>query len=631
MLNNILVYTTLLLASFALNAAEAAPSTEKPAQTPPKSNPLALAGLSGGNTPSANTSTAGTQYSASNEDPGKAERQRRLREKFLDHFTLGVDAPYEWFQDVEKRQGCAVDAKVSYLSGEVGDGQPVYWQKMNWFVEGSLKDAEKNKQVVWWTFYLLAASAPQHYKPGPAQASPLNAKVPKTMREYFDAFKYLMESCGKRPNATVVVQIEPDEWGHLLIGAGFDPAKEGTVMVKSSGHPDLKDLPDNIIGWAKAFKLLRDKYAPQNVLLCANPSQWAAEGAMSAKKWAEYFKPMGVYEWELAVLQFHDGDQGRPGNGERPPPYTEKQLVTYFGSWDKQLRYIDEFHRLTGLWVCFWQVPVGNYFFKTCDNSKLHGTDGLCQALLEDYPKNDLIARMAAAGCCGWMFHGSNNESSHVYDAAKDGITNPTAISGSLGNTSEYADDDGGYFRLRAASYYKNPLPIMGKPKPVPAAANKSAAIAPKAPVVPKSTLKLKDPSVLAAKEAELRKAIQSSITDSRKPRFLLAAFKETATITALDEAGKMALQLNQGGKMDYAWEMLKPSEKALIAQGMAREEQPEENARAAFFILIEGDAERAQKYFEKAPGLYESVMNLFMEIKPLEKLADKPKESTSK
>jgi hypothetical protein len=68
------------------------------------------------------------------------------------------------------------------------------------------------------------------------------------------------------------------------------------------------------------------------------------------------------------------------------------------------------------------------------------------------------------AGCVGWIFLGGQEEDTRVFDYKKDGITNPPAIPGNLGHRSEYSDDDGGYLRLRASTYYRKPYPILGKP-----------------------------------------------------------------------------------------------------------------------------------------------------------------------
>jgi hypothetical protein len=362
-------------------------------------------------------------------DPGRATRQRLVQENFLKHFQIGVEGPVEWHLEVREKNGARFVTQMQYLSGCAKPGEK---GDENWFFKyGGLEDTLKKHNAAkigcWFTWYTLAASAPAFYKPGPAQATPVNAKSVETMRSYWEIYKRVLKSCGKYPDLLIVMQIEPDEWGHLLLSAGMDPEKVD-VKVGSTGMEELKDLPDNQVGWAKAFKLLRDLYAP-NVLLCCNPSFWDAKGSMTAKKWAGYFKKMGVDEWELAVGQSHDWDQGLKSNGANAkwPPYAEKDLVTYFPTWDGLCAWIKEWNEALGLPLVMWQIPGGNAYFRTCDGSPGHGCDGLAEALLEDYPKNDLIARFIKAGCVGWIFS-RGGDGSLGYDGRKDGITNPEPI-----------------------------------------------------------------------------------------------------------------------------------------------------------------------------------------------------------
>lgn len=60
------------------------------------------------------------------------------------------------------------------------------------------------------------------------------------------------------------------------------------------------------------------------------------------------------------------------------------------------------------------------------------------------------------------MFNPGQGFSTHVDDSAGDGITNPAAVAGSQGLTSIYADDDGGYTRLRGQAYYAAPYSLLG-------------------------------------------------------------------------------------------------------------------------------------------------------------------------
>lgn len=81
------------------------------------------------------------------------------------------------------------------------------------------------------------------------------------------------------------------------------------------------------------------------------------------------------------------------------------------------------------------------------------------------------------------MFNPGQGFSTHVDDTANDGITNPAVISGSQGLTSTYADDDGGYTRLRGQAYYAAPYSLLGiypgtsVPTTTTAAASTAAAV----------------------------------------------------------------------------------------------------------------------------------------------------------
>lgn len=394
--------------------------------------------------------------SAPAKDPGAAARKKIFRDRFLDHFNLGVEAPASWVEETRAQNGCRWDCSVGYLSGGAATGEKLGWLNYGNSPQKMVADARKAGLAQWFTFYNLAQSAPARYKPGPAEATPVNAKVPGTMKEYFGLFKTLLESVALEAPWPVMLQIEPDEWCHLLLSGGMDPAKVD-IKVGSCGMEELKGLPDNLFGFAAALKKLRDRYAPMNVLLGCNPSAWDAGGSMSGTKMGQTMKALAG-DWDFAVFETGDRDKGMKG---KAPPYG--QAIDITGSLDNHLKWITDFHAASGLYVFVWQVAAGNSYFCTCNNTPGHHCDNLLELLLEDYPRNPTIGRYVRAGCAGWMLQGGQGDSTRVYDARKDGITNPPAIPGNAGHKSEYADDDGGYMRLRGGAYYKKPYPILGK------------------------------------------------------------------------------------------------------------------------------------------------------------------------
>ncbi|HLY11366.1 MAG TPA: hypothetical protein VKW04_18835, partial [Planctomycetota bacterium] len=362
-------------------------------------------------------------------DAGAAVRKKLFRDRFLDHFNLGVDAPAAWIEETRAQNGCRWDCSVAYINGSAGTGDKPYWLNYGNTPQKLVAEAKKAGVAPWFTFYVLAASAPARYKPGPAEATPANAKVAATMKDYFELFKTLIVGAGKEAPWPVLVHVEPDEWCHLLLSGGMDPAKVD-IKVGSSGLEELKGLPDNLFGFAAAFKKLRDLYAPMNVLLGCNPSAWDATGAMTGTKMGQTFKAVAG-DWDFAVFETGDRDKGLRG---KAPPYGTAIEIT--GSLDAHLKWIADFHAASGLYVFIWQVAAGNSYFCTCNNTPGHECDNLLELLLEDYPKNPTISRYAHAGCAGWMVHGGQGDSTQVYDARKDGITNPPAIPGNAGHKS---------------------------------------------------------------------------------------------------------------------------------------------------------------------------------------------------
>jgi hypothetical protein len=575
--------------------------------------------------------SAGAEEKAA--DPGRAARQKMVQEHFLKHFQIGVEGPIEWHVQVREKHGARFVTQMQYLSGCAKPGEK---GDDNWFfkygaLEDTLKKFNSAKVGCWFTWYVLAASAPAFYKPGPAQATPVNAKNVETMRSYWEIYRRVLKACGKYPENLIVMQIEPDEWGHLLLSAGMDPEKVD-VKVGSTGLDEIKDLPDNQIGWAKAFKVFRDLYAP-HVLLCCNPSFWDAKGSMTAKKWAGYFKKMGVDEWELAVGQTHDWDHGLKSNGANAkwPPYAEKDIVTYFPTWEGLHAWIREWNEAIGLPLVMWQMPAGNAHFRTCDGSPGHGCDGLAEALLEDYPKNDLVARFVKAGCVGWIFS-RGGDGALAYDGRKDGITNPEPLSGNKGNTSEYPDDDGGYIRLRGSAYYKNPCPITGRfrvaglvmegggPAPPPVASSAPAGngsttsgVAAPPPPKPHPALKPARPEVLKEWEGRLKTRLQALLAAGRKPRIEFRALKSRITLNALDAKDNLKVSLEDGGQMNMTWSQFEPKDILDLALAVAAgDEGPEDHALAAFFLLNANEPERAEDQLAKAGDFGPAVRAAF-------------------
>ena len=122
------------------------------------------------------------------------------------------------------------------------------------WAERFLRESAENNIIPWVCFYNLAQSHPADYKPGPGKSTPVNMKNKKTMKAYWEQVQLTMELSAKYAPHPVVVQVEPDEWGHMLLaGSRTMDGESVDVKVGSSGHPDLAGMPDNLIGYSHAW------------------------------------------------------------------------------------------------------------------------------------------------------------------------------------------------------------------------------------------------------------------------------------------------------------------------------------------------------------------------------------------
>ncbi len=403
-------------------------------------------------------------------DTGAAARNAILANFLFKHFTIGQDAPAAWFTSSYATSAAAWDARVAYMSGGVGqNGAFPFFADMNGIglpngshtsqMDAFIMDCQSianGKQVIpWITFYNIAQSYPALYQNinvtpptpnDPADATIINAEIPATMLGYYKLFKWTMQRCATYAPYPIVVQLEPDGWTYMLTNGPYtiDPAtgwihifhpESAPVCVASSGLPELSDLPNTLIGYAKGLKRLRDMYAPNNVLLCTNPSGWDYQYSMSGSKMGAYWSQM-CSDWDLADFEFGDRDQGCSGN----PPFTASggaanEGCGVCGTYANAEQWISQFHAASGLYVLMWQVACGNTYYTSCNQTTGHYCDNHIQHLLESYATNtSFMDAYIASGCIGWMFNAGQGFQTHVYDELNDGVTNPAAIANTEGH-----------------------------------------------------------------------------------------------------------------------------------------------------------------------------------------------------
>ena len=407
-------------------------------------------------------------------------------------------APSGWVAS----SGVPFDYVYQYLAGGVNTGDG--WQTWDPDAEFPLQYAQLARArgaVPVLTYYMLLQSAGPCSACGEAQQDLTNLNTPSVMAAYYQDFTTLLERLGTAtvggiPGAggTVIVHVEPDLSGYAE-QAVLDPAAScyayctGTgndpnllrASVASSGDPDVAGYPDTWRGFNLALLHLRDRYAP-NVELAFHVSDWATgrdigsdpdptlsgaatgdlAGAFAAASGVST-APAGTSTYDLVFNDVANRDAGYAKYVlHQPDAFWDQRNVTVpdFTRWEQ---YLGAVTATTGRRAVVWQVPLGNQWSQSEDNTVGHYQDNKAEYFLE-HP-----GELAAIGVVAVLFGQATAGSTTNTDAEHDGITNPPSFcttdglsSGTVCNThpATVSDDDGGYLRAAAAQYYLDPLPI---------------------------------------------------------------------------------------------------------------------------------------------------------------------------
>ncbi len=565
-------------------------------------------------------------------DPGIETRQK-LKEKFLfNYFSLGTTAPIEWFVETRNQNGCKWHFRQQYFSGGAGwDGKKGSWDTVflhNWnkwvnpekrkgvWAEKFIEPTIKEGFIPWVTMYNLAQSYPADYKPGPAQACPVNAKNTTTMRAYWEQVKLIMQICDKFKPHPIVLHVEPDEWGHLLLHATSARMDAMSVDVKvgSTGMPEMEGLEDNLRGYSHAWLKLRAMYAPSNVILITNPSAWDQNGSMTAAAWIKVCKDADVLKWDAAVLETGDRDIGcTPGAGKGPPYATVDTTGSHFTNLDEQMRWIAAFTKGTKLPVYFWQVGLGNFYYRSCNQTHGHFCDRIAQGLLEGYPKNPQISKYVKIGCYGFVFSPGQAHQTHCYDYKKDGITNPDPITGNLGHMAKYADDDGGYMRERAGMYYKDPYPILAERKETKKKKEKKERKKREKKKVVKKVAPKPSDEAWKKWSAYLKQRAMVACDAGKRPIFTFSMLKKEVELRKVGDKCELFVPAMKSEMTYDIFKRLKPADGSNLAKAILDKSNAEDNAMLGFFLTCEGKESDAKGYlFKSTEALREEVAGAF-------------------
>lgn len=386
------------------------------------------------------------------------------------HFAFGImsapgDASY--LVNMRQQNGTAWDYRYQYLAGGVntGKGWTTWNSPAGAFVTDYINESTHSGIRPAFVYYQMLQS--KGASPGGEQANDIaHLQDPAVMQAYFADWTTLMQTIGKSKTPVLVI-VEPDLWGYIesaTLKTGRADAASMPASVASSGNVDAKGFPNTAQGFAWALLHIRDTYAP-NAVLALHASPWGngkdVAGSQNplldvtdaANQTAAFLEsaglsgtPTGVHPFDLISLDIADHDSGQSGI------WWDTSNITY-PNFARLQFYIGELSSSTSKHVLLWQVPVGNQYYDTENNTPGHTQDNKAAYFLNH------IADLVTAGVVGVLF-GPGNGGTNVFDSDKDGTTNPAPISTYDCNrcnshTSRYPDDDGGFLRIQLGKYYR--------------------------------------------------------------------------------------------------------------------------------------------------------------------------------
>ncbi|HEV2405483.1 MAG TPA: hypothetical protein VGR88_08530, partial [Ktedonobacterales bacterium] len=407
------------------------------------------------------------------------------------HFAFGLmNAPGDvgLMNDMRAQNGTAWDLRYVALTGGVtgGHGWETLGSPAGAYAVSYADDSAANRYTPAFAYEELAQTVGSCKGCGARQADLRNLNDPAIMAAYFANWRLLMQRLGAFGRPALVI-VEPGLWGYLQ-QAAYNQGNTASAIpaaVASSSDQDATGMPNTAQGFAWTLLHIRDRYAP-NAIMTLHFSNWSTGSDINsspsvaldvsgvAARTTQFLNsaglastPSGVSTWDLLSNDVSGQDSGQ---GAVWWDATNKT----FPNFARYLQFVALVSHETGRKVVLWQVPEGNQYFDTMDNSAHHTQDNRAQYLLAH------VADFANAGVIAALF-GTGGGGTTVDDAAGDGVTNPTPII-SFGcdrcdnHVSAYADDDGGFLRIFVGAYYRHgPLklasPQSWTPPPAPGSA----------------------------------------------------------------------------------------------------------------------------------------------------------------
>lgn len=408
------------------------------------------------------------------------------------HLGIGLSAPPGaggldgWLPE----SGIPFDYADKYLSGGVNTGTGWRdWSEVDRFPLDYATNAVRNGYVPAFSYYQLLQSSGPCRDCSEARTDLTNLGDSEVMERYFVDFTQLMKRLGPGEwegvrgfGGTAIVHVEPDLSGYAqqavldpslcfgFCGPAYNDPASLRAAVASSGNPDLIGLPDSWPGFVQALARLRDRYAP-NVLLGYYVSGWAAlddvgsstdprlDPVALATQVSSFALASGAARYDLVFNDLANRDAGyEKYEGGKPDAFWDQAnlAVPDFARWENYLGAILAAVAKPGI---VWQVPFGNQWSRTMDNTPGHYQDNRAEYLFGHTTK------LSRLGVIALLFGAPHAGSTTNTDATGDGVTNPAptcTVDGTSGaqicpvRVALVSDDDGGYFRHASAAYYRS-------------------------------------------------------------------------------------------------------------------------------------------------------------------------------
>ena len=348
--------------------------------------------------------------------------------------------------------------RYQYLAGGANTGEGwATWDRDGRFVTHYIEESSEADIIPVFTYYMLRQSRPGRDM---AELDGVSANLtnPRTMAAYYRDLKVFFRRAAAVGGMTVL-HVEPDLWAFMQQWTSDDDPASVPVRVNASGMADVAGLPDTAAGFAQAIVQLRDRYAP-NVVLAYHVSTWGTgDDVLHADPPDEVVRALGrrtaafyrsldatfdiaftdIADRDAAFNEEHDGDGGAAWMDA--------------ADYRRSVAYIDVVVGTAGLRALLWQLPLGNTEMRAVNDTWNHYQDNKVESLLADGDRS-LLGSYVSAGVVAFLFGRGADGATCACDAEGDGVTNPSPINGNDG-WSVSADDDGGFFRARAARYYE--------------------------------------------------------------------------------------------------------------------------------------------------------------------------------